>query len=100
MDGFGARHSVGSASYKGQVVMFGGQDVSAEKCLNDVYTYDEKKNELKQIDYLKDGQVVPQPRNSHSTAQNEKFAYIYGGANEEGPLNDCFAFDLTEFGFK
>jgi hypothetical protein len=38
--------------------------------------------------------VVPKPRNSHSFVQSGGKAVVYGGANEEGPLNDAFELDL------
>ena len=65
-----------------------------DKVLNEVFVYHHEKNELEKIEYLQEGQVVPKPRNSHSFTQNGSKAYVFGGANEEGPLNDAFEFDL------
>ena len=93
MDGFGARHSVGAASYEGKTYLFGGQDVIAEKTLNQLHVYHRDTNSLEQTEYL-DGAIVPAPRNSHSTAVKEDTAYFFGGANEDGPLNDAYSLDL------
>ena len=68
MDGFGGRHSLSGASWKGKTVLFGGQDVIAEKVLNEVFVFDHDKNELEKIEYLKEGAIEPAPRNSHSFA--------------------------------
>ena len=43
---------------------------------------------------------MPKPRNSHSMSQRGQKAYVYGGANEEGPLNDCLELDLQTLEFK
>lgn len=99
MDGFGGRHSIGSATWKGKTLLFGGQDVLAEKTLNEVHLYHADKNEFEKIEYIKDGQVVPKPRNSHTMSQSGGKAYVYGGANEDGPLNDAFEVDLETHAF-
>lgn len=39
LDGFGARHSLGAISWKNKTVLFGGQDVVQEKCLNEVFVF-------------------------------------------------------------
>ena len=93
MDGFGARHSVGAASFEGKTFLFGGQDVIAEKTLNTLHVYHKESNSLEQIEYV-DGAIVPAPRNSHSTAIANDQAYFFGGANEDGPLNDAYSLDL------
>ena len=93
MDGFGGRHSIGAATFEGRTFLFGGQDVLGEKTLNSLHIYHHEKNELEQIEYIDDA-VVPKPRNSHSTAVGEGVAYLFGGANEEGPLNDAYTLDL------
>ena len=38
--------------------------------------------------------IIPKPRNSHGMCQVGDIAYVYGGANEEGPLNDSFSLNL------
>lgn len=48
---------------------------------------------------MKEGLIIPKPRNSHSFVQNGDKAYVYGGANTEGPLNDCFELDLKQYTF-
>ena len=99
MDGFGGRHSIGAATFEGRTFLFGGQDVLGEKTLNSLHFYHHEKNELEQIEYINDA-VVPKPRNSHSTAVGDGVAYLFGGANEEGPLNDAYTLDLKNGKFK
>ena len=99
-DGFGARHSLSAATFNGKTVLFGGQDVIQGKVLNELFAYDHTKNEIEKQEFLKDGMVIPKPRNSHSFVQNGGKAIIYGGANEEGPLNDAFELDLEKLEFK
>jgi len=40
--------------------------------------------------------VIPPKRNSHTftLSKDGKHAYLFGGANEEGPLNDLYRLDL------
>ena len=66
MDGFGGRHSLSAATLNGKTILFGGQDVMQDKVLNELFVYHHDKNELEKIEYLKDGVIVPKPRNSHS----------------------------------
>lgn len=65
-----------------------------------MFSYSHEKNELEQHEYIKEGLVIPKPRNSHSFTQNGSKVYIYGGAHEEGPLNDAFELDLETKEFK
>lgn len=46
MDGFGARHSLSAATWKGKTILFGGQDVMKEEVLNEMFVYDHEKGEL------------------------------------------------------
>ena len=100
MDGFGARHSMGSATWNGKTVMFFGQDVIQGKCFNHLYNFDNEKCELEKLEYLKADQLKPKKRNSQSSVQVGSKAYIYGGANDEGPLNDALELDLETMKFK
>ena len=100
MGGFGARHSLSAAHHNGKTMLFGGQDVINNTVYNDLFAYDHEKNEIEQIEYLKDGLIIPKKRNSHLFVQNGNKAYLYGGANEEGPLNDAFELDLEKKEFK
>ena len=100
IDGFGGRHSLSAATWNGKTVIFGGMDVMETRIFNELYAYHHDKNELEQIEYLKEGVIIPKPRNSHSFIQSGNKAYIYGGANEEGPLNDAFELDLEYMTFK
>jgi hypothetical protein len=71
-----------------------------DECLDDVFVFHHDTNKLEKIEYLQQGAVVPKPRNSHSFVANGKTAYIFGGANNEGPLNDAFSLDLESHEFK
>lgn len=46
MDGFGARHSLSAATWKGKTILFGGQDVVKEEVLNEMFVYHHEKGEL------------------------------------------------------
>ena len=49
---------------------------------------------MEKVEYLEDGLVIPKRRNSHCFVQQGSKVYIYGGANDQGPLNDAFILDL------
>ena len=77
-----------------KLVLFGGQDSQQERLYNELYVLDTKSNELKLHEY-KEGKVKPFARNSHTlTKLDDKKAYLFGGANEDGPLKDLFELDL------
>ena len=57
MDGFGGRHSLSAATWKGGTILFGGQDVMEDKVLNEVFVYHNEKNELEKIEYLQDAAI-------------------------------------------
>lgn len=65
-DGFGARHSLSAAHYNGKTVLFGGQDVIQGQVMNDLFAYSHTSNEIEKQEFLKDGLIIPKPRNSHS----------------------------------
>lgn len=65
-----------------------------------MFVFDHALQKLEKVEYLKDGDILPKERNSHSFVQNGKTAYIFGGANNEGPLNDAFELDLESMKFK
>jgi hypothetical protein len=44
--------------------------------------------------------IIPKVRNSQLFVQSGKKAFVYGGANQEGPLNDTFELDLETKEFK
>ena len=71
-----------------------------DKVLNEVFKFHHEKNELEKIEYLQEGVIVPKPRNSHGFIQSGDKAFIFGGANEEGPLNDAYELDLDSCKFK
>jgi len=45
--------------------------------------------EVKELDEKK-----PPKRNSHTICANDKAAYIFGGANLDGPLGDLYEFNF------
>lgn len=49
---------------------------------------------MEKVEYLEDGLIIPKRRNSHCFVQVGSKVYIYGGANDEGPLNDAFSLSL------
>ena len=60
-----------------------------------MYLFKHEANEFEKIEYLEKGVIKPMRRNSHSCVQVGNKAYIYGGANDEGLLNDGFELDLV-----
>ena len=89
-----------SISNKGKVVFFGGQDNEKQILFNEVFTFDPLSLEFKQRDYL-DGEFLPKERNSHTIVRDKKkpIAYIFGGANEDGPLKDLYKLNLETLEF-
>jgi hypothetical protein len=89
-----------AVAYKGRVIMFGGQDSEQQVLYNDLYTIDPAKEfEIKHIQY-DDGEIAPIPRNSHTlTEGGDGFAYLFGGANQEGPRRDLLRLDLETLRF-
>ena len=56
-------------------------------------------NILKEVEFgLNDS--IPVKRNSHSMVATNKSAYIFGGANVDGPLHDLWSFDFEKKQFK
>lgn len=68
--------------------------------MDDVFVFHHEDQKLEKIEYLKEGDIVPKQRNSHSFVSNGQTAYIFGGANNEGPLNDAYEMDLETLKFK
>jgi hypothetical protein len=86
-----------------KVLLFGGQDSEKDVQFNHLFEFDPETLSLKQIESAA-GDLVPPRRNSHAmvcanTADAGK-AYIYGGANCDGPLKDLYELDLTTYKFK
>ena len=100
MGGFGARHSMSAATWNKKTVLFGGQDVINDTVFNDLFVYNHETNEIEQQEYLKEGLIIPKVRNSQLFVQSGNKAFVYGGANQEGPLNDAFELDLETLEFK
>ena len=99
-DGLTTRNSMAAISYKGKVVMFGGQDSEKQVLYNELYTIDSTKGyEIKHVQYG-DGEIAPITRNSHVLAPDgEGSAYMFGGANQEGPRRDLMKLDLDTLRF-
>jgi N-acetylneuraminic acid mutarotase len=99
-DGLTTRNSMAAIAYKGKVVMFGGQDSEKQVLYNELYTIDTTKGyEIKHVQYG-DGEIAPIPRNSHVLAPDgEGAAYMFGGANQEGPRRDLMKLDLDTLRF-
>jgi hypothetical protein len=89
-----------AATWNNKTVIFGGQDVIQGKVFNHLYKFDNIKIELEKVENLKKHGFKPSKRNSHSFAQVGSKGYIYGGANDEGPLNDVLLLDLEELEFR
>jgi hypothetical protein len=60
-----------------------------------MFVFDHLTNEIKQVTFAPTDDSVPVKRNAHTICANKDFAYIFGGANGDGPLSD-----LHEFEFK
>ena len=81
-----------------KIVIFGGQDSAQDRQFNDLYTLDLETKELKQQEY-DDGKIVPPKRNSHTLTKDGTKAYLFGGANSDGPLKDLYSLDLESLEF-
>lgn len=44
--------------------------------------------------------MAPPKRNSHTLVQIEDTAYMFGGANSDGPLKDLYKWELKSLKFK
>lgn len=55
---------------------------------------------MQKVEYLEEGLIIPKRRNSHCFVQATSKVYIYGGANDEGPLNDAYELDMETSKFK
>ena len=42
-----------------------------------------------------EGNVTPEPRDSHSCAKIKNNMYIFGGSNGDNPIGDMYAFNFT-----
>ena len=62
-----------------------------------MYTYDHTQRSFTHVEH---GKVAPSARNSHTLTQGEKYAYLFGGAdNENGPKRDLYRLDLETLEF-
>ena len=53
-------------AWDGGMVLFGGQDVIKGQVLNELFAYNHTSNEMEKQEFLKEGMIIPKPRNSHS----------------------------------
>lgn len=98
-DGFSSRNGMTAAHYPKDkaVFLFGGQDSEKDVVFDEMWMF--KDNQVTQVDFAHDAQI-PAKRNSHSMVSNKEKAYIFGGANQDGPLNDLWEFDFESRKFK
>lgn len=84
----------------GQVVLFGGQNSETGVMYNEMFTINTREGfKVTQHQYA-DGKIAPAPRNAHTITRGDSdLAYLFGGANEEGPRNDLFKLDLEKLEF-
>jgi hypothetical protein len=64
-----------------------------------VYSFNFEDLTLKQVEFSHNS-TVPAKRNSHTMVSTQRAAYIFGGANENGPLNDLYEFEFETRSFK
>ena len=81
---------------KTKVLLFGGQDSEKFVQFNDLLEVDLESKQVRLIE-AKLGDVVPPRRNSHSMVAHGEKAYVFGGANNDGPRNDLFELDLATY---
>ena len=70
---------------------------------DELYCLDLETNSMKLIleNVGKEDVIVPKPRNSHTfTKLNEQKAFLFGGADQDGPMKDLYELDLTNMKFK
>lgn len=79
------------------VYLFGGQDSEKDEQFDELWQFSD--NKLKQVEFKHD-EAVPPKRNSHTMVASPHSAYIFGGANSDGPLNDLWRFDFETKKFK
>lgn len=79
------------------VFLFGGQDSERDDQFDELWVFSE--NSLQQVEFKLDD-PVPAKRNSHTMVATDKCAYIFGGANQDGPLNDLWELDFETRKFK
>ena len=63
-----------------------------------MYVFDLETKELKQQEYA-EGKIKPPIRNSHTLTKDGTKAYLFGGANSDGPLKDLYSLDLETLEF-
>ena len=67
--------------------------------MNELFELDLATKSIRKVEHA-EGAVIPQIRTSHTLNKlDETTAYLFGGANDEGPFNDLYKLDLTSAEF-
>lgn len=99
-DSLTTRNSMATVVHKGRIIMFGGQDSEKGVLYNELYTIDSNQGFKVLHHSYGDGEIAPIPRNSHTmVSDGQGSAYMFGGANEEGPRRDLYKLDLDTLRF-
>jgi len=99
-DNLTTRNSMAAVSHGGKVILFGGQDSEKGILYNEIYSIDTNQGYKIQHHSYGEGEIAPAPRNSHTmVSDGQGSAYMFGGANEEGPRRDLFKLDLDTMRF-
>lgn len=103
-EGFQGRNSMAGVSdlARSRVVYFGGIDMLSDTLFNDILILSKSSEgewQLTRQDGLKE--QWPVVRNSHSLtlSRDGNSAYLFGGANKDGPLDDLWRLDLETLVF-
>lgn len=82
-----------------KLLIFGGQDSAKFAQFNELFEFDPDLKTIRLIE-RKEGDVVPPRRNSHTIVAKDDKAWVFGGANNDGPRKDLFTLDLKTYKFK
>lgn len=68
------------------MLVFGGQNFASDRSTDEFFQLDGKALTIV------GGSRLPKPRNSHTLTSAAGRLVLFGGANEDGPLGDCFIY--------
>jgi N-acetylneuraminic acid mutarotase len=71
-----ARNWHSAIVYNDELYIFGGKN---NRYLNDMWKYDPSRNEWTEIQYVKNGIVLPSPRYGHKSVVIQNEMFVYGG---------------------
>eukprot|EP00741_Cyanophora_paradoxa_P011450 tig00020556_g11061.t1 len=74
------------------LLLFGGQDPLQTQVYNDMHIFDLEKLAWRRVSAQG---AIPDPRNSHGAAVLGGKMVVFGGANDDGPLDDVCVFDIA-----